>query len=77
MKYESLGQTACCWVGQDKQGRHNMEESRERAQSNPRMRPERTHSRGAARSSRSSMYKVYIGTTLQVIKKKKSGILPV
>ncbi len=33
MKYESLGQTACSYVGQDKQGRYNMEECREKAQS--------------------------------------------
>ncbi len=36
VKYESLGQITSCWVGQDKQGRYNMEESWQEAQSNPR-----------------------------------------
>jgi hypothetical protein len=44
-------------MGQDKQGRYNMEESWETAQSNPRARPEWTYSQGAARDSRLSMYK--------------------
>jgi hypothetical protein len=38
VKYESLGQITSCWVGQDKQGRYNIEESWQRAQSTPRMR---------------------------------------
>ncbi len=49
MKYESLGQITSCWVGKDKQGRHNIEENWERVQSDPRTRPERMYSRGAAR----------------------------
>jgi hypothetical protein len=49
VKYESVGQITSCWVGQDKQGRYNMEESWELAQSNPRTRPGRTYSQGAAR----------------------------
>ncbi len=60
VKYESLGQITSCWVGQYKQGRYNMEESWQWAQSNPRMRPEQTYSRGAAGNSCSSMYKVYM-----------------
>ncbi len=73
MKYESLGQTTICWVGQDKQGGYNIEESWRRAQSNPRMRPGWTYLRGPARNSRSSMYKMYIGVTLQFIEKKRLG----
>ncbi len=74
MKYESLGQITSCWVGQDKQGRYNMKESWQEAQSNPRTRPEWTYSQGASRDSRSSMFKVYIGITIQLIRKEKIGM---
>ncbi len=57
MKYESLGQTTSCWVDQDKQVGHKISVSKERAQSNSRTRPGWTYLRGAARNSRSSMYK--------------------
>jgi hypothetical protein len=60
VKNESLGQITSCWVGQDKQGRYNIEESWKRAQSNSRTKPGWTYSRGAARDSRSSMYKMFI-----------------
>ncbi len=60
MKYESLGQITNCWVGQDKQGRYKIGLSWQRAQSNPRTRPGWTYCRGAARDSRSSMYKLHI-----------------
>ncbi len=73
MKYESLGQTTSCWEGQDKQGRYNMEESWQSAQSNPRTRLDLAHSQGAARNSRSSMYKMYIGIRLQFIERKRLG----
>jgi hypothetical protein len=66
VKYESLGQISC-WVGQDKQGGYNIEESRGRAQPIPRTRPEWTYSRRTARDSRSSMYKMYIGIMLQIM----------
>ncbi len=59
-KYESLGQTTSCWVGQNKQGGYEIGESWERAQSKLRTRPGWTYSRGAARDSRSIMYKMYI-----------------
>jgi hypothetical protein len=49
VKYELSGQKTSCWVGQDKQGRDNIEESWRRAQSNQRMRPGWTYSQGAAR----------------------------
>jgi hypothetical protein len=48
VKYGILGRITSCWVGQDKQGRYNIEESWQRAQSNPRTRPEWTYLRGAA-----------------------------
>ncbi len=57
VKYESLEQTTSCWVGQDKQAGHKISMSKRRAQSDPRTRPGWTHSRGAARNSRWSMYK--------------------
>ncbi len=60
MKYELLRQTTSYWVGQYKQGRYDMEGSWQEAQSNPRTRPRWTYSRGASRSSHSSMYEVYI-----------------
>jgi hypothetical protein len=60
VKYKWLGQTTSCWVGQDKQGGHNIGVSWERAQSNQMARPGWTFLRGAARDSRSSMYKMYI-----------------
>ncbi len=75
MKYESLGRITSCWVGQDKQGRYNMEESWQWAQYNLRTRPEWTYSQGAARNSRSSMYKVYMCATLQFIKRKDWNIM--
>jgi hypothetical protein len=59
VKYESLEQTTSCWVGQDKYGRYNMEESWQEAQSNTRTRPGWTYLGGASRDSHSSMYKVY------------------
>ncbi len=59
-KYESLGLTTSCWVGQDKQGGQKIEASWERAQCNPNTRSGWMYSRGAARDSRSSMYKMYI-----------------
>ncbi len=74
MKYKSLGQITSCWVGQDKQERHNIEESWKRSQFNPRSRPEWMYSRGAAKDSRSSMYKMYIGIMLHFIWKEKIGI---
>jgi hypothetical protein len=52
--------TTSYWVGQYKQGRYDMEGSWQEAQSNPRTRPRWTYSRGASRSSHSSMYEVYI-----------------
>jgi hypothetical protein len=60
VKYESLGQTTSYMVGQNKQGRYNMDGSWQEAQSYLRMRPSWTYSRGASRDSRSIMYKVYI-----------------
>jgi hypothetical protein len=60
VKYESLGRTKSCWVGQDKQGGHKIGVSWERAQSNLRTRPGWTDSRGAAGDRHSSMYKMYI-----------------
>jgi hypothetical protein len=58
VKHESLGQTTCCWVSQNKYC--TTEEttcvSMERAQSDRRMRPGWMHLRGAASDSRSSMY---------------------
>ncbi len=68
MKYESLGQITSCWVGQDKQGRYSIEESWQRAQSNLTTRPEWTYSRGTARDSCSSMYKMYIDIMLQFVR---------
>jgi hypothetical protein len=62
-------------MGQDKQGRYNMGGSWQEAQSNPRMGPEWTYSRGASRGSRSSMYKVYIGIMIQLIWKEKIEML--
>ncbi len=59
MKYESLRQTTSYWVGQDKQGRYNMEGSWQETLSDPRTSPGWMYSRGASRDSRSSMYKVY------------------
>jgi hypothetical protein len=56
-KYETLRQTTSCWVGQDKQEGHKIGASKERVQYNPRMRPGWMYSQGAARDSRSSMYK--------------------
>jgi hypothetical protein len=55
------------------QGRYNIKESWQRAQSNPRMGLEWTYSKGAARNSCSSMNKMYIGVTLQCIEKKRLG----
>jgi hypothetical protein len=46
---------------------HNIEGNWRRAQSNLRMRPEWTYSRGAAGDSRSSMYKMYISTVYAAI----------
>jgi hypothetical protein len=66
VKYESV-------VGQDKKRRHNIEESGQRAQSNPRARPEWTYSRGAAKSSRSSMNKMYIDMKSLFTGKKRMG----
>jgi hypothetical protein len=60
VKHESLGQITSCWVGQDKQDRYKIGVNWQRAQSNLRKRPGWTYSRGAARDSRSSMYKMYI-----------------
>jgi hypothetical protein len=72
VKYESLGQITICWVGQDKQGRYNIEESRQRAQSIPRTRP---NSRGAARDSHSGMYKMYIYNIAIHMKRKDWDIM--
>jgi hypothetical protein len=44
VKYEWLGQTTSCWVGQDKQVGHKISVSNEWAQSNPRTRPGWTYS---------------------------------
>jgi hypothetical protein len=52
-----LRHTTSGLVSQDKQGGHKIGASKERAQSNLRMKPGWTYSRGAARDSRSSMYK--------------------
>jgi hypothetical protein len=60
VKYETLGHITSCWVGQNKQGGHKIGVSWQRARSNPRTRPGWTYSQGAARDSRSSMYKMYI-----------------
>ncbi len=60
VKHESLGQITSCWVGQDKQDRNKIGVNWQRAQSNLRKRPGWTYSRGAARDSHSSMYKMYI-----------------
>jgi hypothetical protein len=73
VKYDPLGQISC-WVGQDKQGGYNIEESWGRAQPILGTRPEWTYSQGTARDSRWSMYKMYIGIMLQFIWKKKIGI---
>jgi hypothetical protein len=54
VKYESLGQTTSCWVGQDKQGGYEKGVSWERYFSYLRTRPGWTHWQGAARDSRSS-----------------------
>ncbi len=62
-----VGQITSCWVGEDKQGRYNMEENWQAAQSNPRTRPGWTHSLGASRVSRSSMYMMYMDILLQSI----------
>jgi hypothetical protein len=67
VKYELLGRITSCWVGQDKQGRYNMEGSWQEAQSNPRTRPEWTYLRGASRDSHPSMYKVNRGIMMQLI----------
>ncbi len=67
MKYESLGQITSSWLSQDKQGEYDIEESWQRAQSDPRTRLEWTYSGGAARDSLSSRYKVYIGIMLQYV----------
>jgi hypothetical protein len=75
MKYESLGQITSYWVGQDKQGRYNVEESWWGAQFNPRTRPEWTYSRGAARDSRSIMYKMYRCYAAIHIKRKDLDIM--
>ncbi len=69
------GQTTSCLVGQGKQGRYSMEESRQKAQSSSRTRPGWTHWWGASRNSRSSMYKVYVDRMLHLILKKKMGTL--
>jgi hypothetical protein len=61
VKYESLGQTTSYWVGQDKQAENRISVSKGGAQSNPRTRTGWTHSRGAARNSRSKMYKYIMG----------------
>ncbi len=71
MKYELLEQSKSCWVGQDKYRRHNIEESWQEAQSNPRTRPAWTWSRGSSRNSRSSVYKVY--STINVIHMKREN----
>ncbi len=55
-----VGQITSWWVGQDKQGGYKIGASWPMVQSNPRTRPGWTYSRGAARDSRSSMYKMYI-----------------
>jgi hypothetical protein len=60
VKYESLGQITSCWVGNDKQGGYKIGVGWQRAQLNLRRRPGWTHSRGATRDSRSSMYKMNI-----------------
>jgi hypothetical protein len=50
-----------------------MEESRQRAQSNPRMRLGWMYSRGSSRDSRSSMYKMNMNIMLQLIWNKRLG----
>ncbi len=52
-----------------------MEESWQWAQSNPWTRPEWTYSRGAAGNIRSSLYKVYMCATSQLIQRKDWEIM--
>ncbi len=52
-----VGANKSCWVGQDKQIGQKISVSNGRAQSDLRTRPRWTYSRGAARSSPSSIYK--------------------